>query len=289
MGNFKVGDKVKYVSGPATFYTIGQIYEVAVADGSGYVIIDDDGSQHNWTEVAHTRFEKIPSKPTRNQRISALEQQVAELQAEVEALKKAHKSDEDIPSIASKLAKFIEGKAHMPELTPNEKRNAIIAEAKAFVEDAKVDWYGSRLYKVGGYLTDVEFIVNKEKRAVTALLYWHSPMMKRNGEPRELKAKAVAKCAPDDVFNEHIGKAIALGRALGLDVSKFENAVKPTEVIAGMVVTTVPNTEGYRILNGSYKVGYVEDGDAYDSYTGDGEGWVPVRLLRIIDDTEAQY
>lgn len=45
----------------------------------------------------------------------------------------------------------------------------------------------------------------------------------------------ISKCNPSDVFNEHIGKAIALGRALGLDVSEFEQAVQPNEVVVGHV------------------------------------------------------
>src|SRR5690606_31968390 len=50
-------------------------------------------------------------------------------------------------------------------------------------------------------------------------------------------AKGIAKCAPGDCFNVHIGKAIALRRALGLKVpSDYLNAPQPTEVRVGDVV-----------------------------------------------------
>lgn len=56
----------------------------------------------------------------------------------------------------------------------------------------------------------VDFVVNADKRTVVAIINW----MRRNEEI----SKGRAKCAPGDVFNEHIGKAIALRRALGLEV-----------------------------------------------------------------------
>lgn len=50
-------------------------------------------------------------------------------------------------------------------------------------------------------------------------------------------SKGIAKCAPDDCFNVHIGKAIALRRALGLEVpDEYLNAPQPTEVRVGDVI-----------------------------------------------------
>lgn len=37
----------------------------------------------------------------------------------------------------------------------------------------------------------------------------------------EVIAEGIARCNPQDTFNEHIGKAIALGRAMGVDVGEF--------------------------------------------------------------------
>ncbi|MEG0380711.1 MAG: hypothetical protein RR603_03315, partial [Kurthia sp.] len=51
-------------------------------------------------------------------------------------------------------------------------------------------------------------------------------------------SKSYSKCNPSDVFNEWIGKAISLGRALGLDVSEFEQAVQPTGFAKGQLIKT---------------------------------------------------
>lgn len=115
-------------------------------------------------------------------------------------------------------------------------RAAIIAKAKADVAE---------LLRIGGdvfsYLPagtpfynrvyNVEFHVNREKRAVTALV--------RRGRSlaRKPDAKATAKCAPDDVFHAEIGKAISLRKALGLTVpDEYINAPQPDEPRVGAIV-----------------------------------------------------
>jgi len=84
--------------------------------------------------------------------------------------------------------------------------------------------------KNGTIVTDkVEFVVNREKRTVVALV-------KTIGSGNVIH-RGIAKCAPDDCFNVHIGKAIALRRALGLTVpDEYLNAPQPTEVRVGDVV-----------------------------------------------------
>src|SRR5690606_20841595 len=145
-------------------------------------------------------------------------------------------------------------------------RTEIIEKSKGFVEDCKKDtrWHG-RSYLVlipegsgSSWICDVRFEVNENKRSVTALLYWKPNHYKKG----ELKAKGIAKCDPSDVFNEHIGKAIALGRALGLDVSEFEQAVQPNEVVVGMhvfykkedrnAVTIHDDIKGIKIISETY-------------------------------------
>jgi hypothetical protein len=75
----------------------------------------------------------------------------------------------------------------------------------------------------------VDFVVNRDKRTVVALLR----IFKRG----EVYARGIAKCHPDDCFNAAIGRAIALRRALGLEVpDEYLNAPQPTEVRVGNVV-----------------------------------------------------
>src|SRR5699024_2622614 len=128
------------------------------------------------------------------------------------------------------------------EETTQGKRERIVEQAKADVEELKEDG----IYKIyRGFKNDIykgrwdpfsnfggcvgEFIVNKEKRTVVVLM--------KGTYSEELYAKGIAKCAPSDCFNEYIGKAIALRRALGLKVPKdYLNAPNPTEVRVGNVV-----------------------------------------------------
>lgn len=58
----------------------------------------------------------------------------------------------------------------------------------------------------------VEFVVNRDKRTVVALV--------RQGRfgAEKVAHRGIAKCDPADCFNEHIGKAIALRRAFDLPV-----------------------------------------------------------------------
>jgi hypothetical protein len=66
-------------------------------------------------------------------------------------------------------------------------------------------------------------------------------------------SRGIAKCHPDDCFNAHIGRAIALRRALGLEVpDEYLNAPQPTEVRAGDVVKWGDGSI-YRIKNISGK------------------------------------
>lgn len=110
------------------------------------------------------------------------------------------------------------------EKSPNELRAEVIKKAKEFVEENK-----NTVVKIESryYVVNTSFITNASKRTVVALV--------KGVETRKVRFKGIAKCNPSDVFNEHIGKAIALGRALGKDVSEFENAVQPTLAVGQIV------------------------------------------------------
>ena len=183
------------------------------------------------------------------------------------------------------------------EKSANELRAEIIEKAKEFVEITKTKEFTGRVRTGAGLpgegqtkiycdvyvfgdkpknVCDVEFIVHQEKRTVVTLM--------RGTVTKKVYSKGIAKCNPDDVFNEHIGKAIALGRALGKDVSEFENAVQPTEPVVGHKLSNeleegideVTAVKGFRML--------VND---------DNEFWNKDTLARgvtkITNDTNAQY
>jgi hypothetical protein len=107
-------------------------------------------------------------------------------------------------------------------------RDDIIEMAKRDIETLKNSKDG-QYYKVGYYRCFADFIINREKRTVVALL--------RGVGSKKVFARGIAKCHPDDCFNAHIGRAIALRRALGLEVPEaYLNAPQPTEVKRGDIV-----------------------------------------------------
>lgn len=121
------------------------------------------------------------------------------------------------------------------EYTPPYKpltRDEIIEKAKADVaklaERARTG-LDTPLTKHVGHV-DIRFEVNREKKTVVAL----AGLRYCGGH---VVARGIAKCAPNDCFNVYIGMAIALRRALGLDIpSEYVNAPQPTEVRVGDVV-----------------------------------------------------
>jgi hypothetical protein len=132
-------------------------------------------------------------------------------------------------------------------------RDDIIEMAKRDVAELKKRMAGYDLQNEGNryfreFKTEVDFIVNKEKRTVVALLrHYDIP------ECKDVLSRGIAKCHPDDCFNAHIGRAIALRRALGLEVPKaYLNASQPTEVRVGDVVKWSDGSI-YRIKNISGK------------------------------------
>lgn len=293
MTQFKVGDKVE-VSKEHFYYDIGDTFVINKIDGVG------DLFSAEGICVFPRKVNLASPKPTKKQRLTTLEQKVEAMQAEIDSLKAAQKitvsapnftikSEADIAKIASELAEMV---AKEMKLTPNEQRKAIIDEAKAFVEDVShrmaqyghgnlLGKHGEITTNVRGYVTKVEFVVNAEKRTVVAIV--------RNLHGHFIREKAIAKCAPNDVFNADIGKAIALGRALGLDVSKFEKAVQPSEVVEGMVVIHTEDEDVYTIEG-------VYEGNRYDMRhtVGDYFEKFPMtdgieNFYDIVNDTEAQY
>lgn len=118
-----------------------------------------------------------------------------------------------------------------PVKSAQRRRDEIVEQAKRDIEGLKGDDgnYGVRL-SIHRLKCKADFIVNKEKRTVVVLL--------RGFSTGEVIDRGIAKCAPNDCFNSHIGKAIALRRALGLEVpAEYLNAPQPTEVRVGDVVT----------------------------------------------------
>ncbi|MCY8493713.1 hypothetical protein [Bacillus inaquosorum] len=147
-----------------------------------------------------------------------------------------------------------------PEKTAQARRDEIVEQAKADVKEIR-------------FRHTPEFIVNRQKRTVVSLL--------RNYLSGMVHEKGIAKAAPSDCFNVHIGKAIALRRALGLAVpDEYLNTPQPTEVRVGDVV------EGWAVKD----TALVISDDAWPPISG---AWIPLKYarqyeLRIIDDSREE-
>lgn len=304
---FKVGDKVRILDVDSIkfgneHWSNGDITEIIGFFGTDnkYPFLkrtkggNPQSSNHLIPEELHY-IELVDANPTKKQRIKALEKANADLVTEVEALKAriealengAIKNNETgCNYIASKMVEALKRHLEAEQQTPmsaNQRRKAVIERAKAFVADVEKRAEGNRINKDGNstfnmLTTKPEYHVNKEKRVVTALV--------KGVFIPELLEKAIARCAPGDVFNEHIGKAIALAKAYGLDCPKeFTDAPQP-EIAVGQVVE---DTSGY----GNYGNGTVSHFESSlggkQSYRTTDDGWCFVKYAKIVDDSEAQY
>jgi hypothetical protein len=171
--------------------------------------------------------------------------------------------------------------AESPTKTDQQLRDEIVEKAKADIE---------RL--LSSQRAKSSFVINKEKRTIVALV----PDAFRY--PIKIRSRGIAKCDPSDCFNVHIGKAIALRRALGLEVpTEYFNAPQPTEVRVGDVITFAPTDEWHRKLNYRVDSLYPKNGEKNLTVIFDITGEEPiieraqvdfsdrVNSLVIIDDS----
>lgn len=230
-------------------------------------------------------------------RLTEAEAEITTLKAKVAALEKAQKPAKfppfkpmpsvtiDTKGLSELLSERIGRFARTDLQTPNRRRADVIKRAQAFVADllTEIDgddgWMETVIptYKDLGRIR-VEFVINNDKRTVVAL-----GRLGNIPEDNTAYAKGIAKCAPDDVFNVDIGKAIALGRALGVDIPKeFTDAPKPTEVVVGMVIDAKEDTV---YSTNPYEVTSINRDKLYNH----PYAYLPREAAVILEDTDAVY
>jgi hypothetical protein len=263
-----VGDKVRVLPGAASDFSPGEIVMVLETDFTTlpYYCENESGDQREWM---HAHEVELASSSLEH-RVAALESELAELKASMWAAT----APVAIPNLtsAAPVARFY---------SADELRKEAIAIAKESVASSyftsrdKRSLVSTLLY---GDVT-VHFVTNKEKRTVVAILRL------AHTTQRSICAKGIAKCDPTDVFNEDIGKAIALDRALKrvTDV-RILRAPNPEEIVAGMVVEPKPISG---LIGGAYTAVTVDEcGDVHDL---PGYGWGHKSELNIVEDTDAKY
>ncbi|MCY7451835.1 hypothetical protein MCZ47_16465 [Bacillus altitudinis] len=200
------------------YYKSGDVFTVSSTTDKGV-------TGENDCFILHHEYEVIigEQSPTPNLYEMSYDELVALVEDAVKALRtRSYKNGYDQGRFDAEIEA-----AHGPyEKSDQQKRDDVVEKAKKDV----------RGLLVGDYGTTTEFIVNAEKRTVVALRKWIV-----RGCIRE---RGISKCAPNDCFNAHIGKAIALRRALGLEVpSEYLNVPQPTEVRDGDYVEHYVGTE----------------------------------------------
>lgn len=165
-------------------------------------------------------------------KVQALEERVATLEKSANTAKVASGSVNDaLPSFVTK-----------PKKTDQQLRDEIVARAKADVvrlSNMPISLVKNNTHRIGFWphgsedynylpIDFVEFSANCNKRTVVAMI---------RSDEQGVWLRGIAKAAPGEVFNVHIGKAIALHRALGLEVpAEYMNVPAPTDVRAGDIV-----------------------------------------------------
>lgn len=170
-------------------------------------------------------------------------------------------------------------------------RYLIIEEAKAFIEKYRSVRTGESSHSVGNktakqHFYEVEF--TKKGNNTTALIYHLDLGVKRQSNIPNRVGKSVLH--KDDTYNKYIGEAIALGRALDINVDKFIKADNPTDYVVGQVVRGGE-------LNGYYKPSKTftltcKDNSVKESFfykENPSDFIFTYQIGKILDDTNADY
>ncbi|MGM1023505.1 MAG: hypothetical protein ACQEXV_23965 [Bacillota bacterium] len=148
------------------------------------------------------------------------------------------------------------------------RREQLIEQARADVE---------RLLRKTANVYRIEFHTNPEKGAVSVLV--------RRLQTGEIVRKGLAKTAPGDVFNVHIGKAIALRRALYRRMPEILlNAPQPEGVKAGDIVEYINSWDGYGTTSYAKRIRVVQSGTAVQGLTAQ-EGSIIATRGKLVDDS----
>lgn len=262
-----VGERIKIVNPQLAYdYGKGDIFPVVSVDNYGALFIDKVGARNSAYHEEYVVLEPVASTNTPD--ISDAFTQFIRDNADT------------IRAILGDVAKT--EPAVLTRAAVIEKARADVAELERIGHD--VDSCLPELSPFHSNFYRVKFYVNREKRAVTACITY------RGGSA--VRARGIAKAAPDDVFHAEIGKAIALRRALGLTVpSEYTDAPKPDEPRAGAVTrkTTGLTAGSIRTLSKRVPEG---DGTGFGNFafrTEEGGGWIADKQYIIIDDTDVDY
>jgi hypothetical protein len=141
-------------------------------------------------------------------------------------------------------------------------------------------------YEIRSFSMYAQYFINREKRTVVALVRQSTNFPPLKDRP---VSRGIAKCHPDDCFNVAIGRAIALRRALGLEVpDEYLNAPQPTEVRVGDIIQWEHVDCDYQVISLENKfpnvIGINRDGSRFEACGGNFYH----HGMKIIDDSREE-
>lgn len=162
---------------------------------------------------------------------------------------------------------------------PNEDRYYAIREAKHYLLKKRIQ-IKNTAWPALCHIP--EFVINKKKRTVVCLL--------KGRHTNKIMKRGIIKCPVEDVWNEDIMKAAAIGKALGEDVTEFEHAPQPETVFFPSVVETFSGRT-VRLYGWSRPTrGYDEKIHGRAFFANTAKSWIAeTDIARVIDDTNAAY
>lgn len=214
-----IGERILIINAiPADWqsYEVGDIFTVNGIDNMCQVRV---GGVKGYIHVGEYRV--IVEEDNEMGVIEQMQSEIAELKSKVNALEKSE-------NFREQMRKAVKEAKPAGLKSPQQIRDEIVVKAKEDVKGIETEFNAYGFFRI-------TYEINREKRAIVAL--------KRRRESGLVHGKGIAKADPSDCFNVHIGKAIALRRAMGIEVPvEYYNAPAPTEVRVGDVVDLVSST-----------------------------------------------
>lgn len=257
----------------------------------------DYSEYENFLSIKELEFVELAKESKKNKEIRQLKEEIQQLKNESAlAASKDYEETKFIPvkpypytcpqelDLDSIFGTDEQQEGSAEDISNNTKRKNIIQEADKFI---KLDQYRSRGFlklkdSRGDHLDNwlvekVDFTHSYKNRTVTLRIY---------GQGGKTIDRHTVKCHPKDVFNVSIGKAIVLGRALGLDVSKFENAAQPDEFVIGQFVKDLVEKDSTSFFVKTTTKDFVSNLDTVEDQYGIEHFTI---YLKITGDTSAKY
>lgn len=295
-----VGERILITDKVIGSINIGDTGEVTLVDGKVVYANIRNGMR----PVYHSEYEVIieGTNEMPNGIIEQMQAEINELKSKVAALE----GKESMREVAGEVYEIMTQDSFIFPKPPQQIRDEIVAKAKADVKELSTTWRAgcaSLRFPPSAFdpkTETVNFSVSKNKRTVVCYITYKPAL----SNSTVTSFRGIAKADPSDCFNVHIGKAIALRRALGLEVpAEYYNAPAPTEARVGDVVEQTlfgKHSGPVHAINPRKRTYNDRDADViFSSGEGDAltfitnsnvdggkyEMWAKVRNVKIIDDS----